>query len=103
MSEKVEADVDDHLSLNEQIVLEDQSVEGDVDCALDGVLDGSEAQIDAAVSSRFKYLGDRSAQMMLRRGQVGLGEKCFLGKGAWWSEIGHMAYRSGRGTHKGAG
>ena len=44
----MKADIDDHFSLNEQIVFEDQGVKGHVDRAFDGVLDGGEAKIRLA-------------------------------------------------------
>ena len=43
---------DDHLALNEQIGLEGESVERDVDRALDGVLEGHEPQVDVTLLDR---------------------------------------------------
>ena len=84
--QEVELDAELHLALDEQVVLEGEGVDGDVDRALDRVLDADEAEVDAAVVGGGQHLGDRGHRHELVAGQVGLRQQRLLGEGALGTE-----------------
>ncbi len=67
-------------------MVEDERVEGDVDRALDGVLDRDEADADRSVGDGMEDIGDRAEGDQLHRGVVGLGQQCLLAERALRSE-----------------
>ena len=79
-------DVEHHLALDEQVVVEDQRVLREVDRALDRVLDGDEAEVDLAVGHGLEHVGHRRQRHQLGRGQVGLAEERLLGERAQGAE-----------------
>ena len=79
-------------------MLEGQRVDGDVDRALDGVLDGREPEVDLAGGGRGQDVGYRREGDQLGRRQVGLGEQGLLGEGAFGAEEGDPLQRRGCGV-----
>ncbi len=75
-------DVENDLALNEQIVIERESVEREVHGALDRVLDSDEAEIHIAVLDRLEHLGDRAQRNQLTGREIGLAEHGLLGERA---------------------
>ena len=63
-------DVEHHLTLDEQVVVEDQAVEGGVDRALDGVLDRHEPEVDLGRSDGLEHVGDGGQRLALGGGVV---------------------------------
>ena len=53
----MKVNVENHLSLNEEVDVERQAVHGGVHGALDRVLDGNEPQVDLAGTYGFEDLG----------------------------------------------
>ena len=83
-------------------------VEGDVDRALDRVLDGHEPEVDLAGLGRAEHVGNRAQCTDRAGGQVGLGEQRLLGEGAprgrgsrpsTASQMVHDRSRQGRMVH----
>ena len=67
-------------------MLEGQRVDRDVDRALDGVLDGHEAEVELAGVDGRQHLGEGAHGHELLAGQVGLGQQGLLGEGALGAE-----------------
>ena len=82
----MEVDVQDHLSLDPQVEVEDQAVDDVADRSLDGVLHGDEPEVDVAQSHRLEHLGQRAQGDDLGRGVVGLAEQRLFGEGALGAE-----------------
>ena len=90
---EVEVDVHDDFSLNVQVDVVNQAVDGGTDRPLDPVLDRHEAEVDLAVGDGLEDRRDGGQRPLLRRGQVVLGQERFLGKGGLGAEIGHGCRR----------
>ena len=75
-------DVEHHLPLDQQVHLEGQRVGGDVDGALDGVLDRHEATVHLASFGGSQHLGHARIGDQLSGGQVGLRQQRLFGEGA---------------------
>ena len=79
---QMEVDIEDHLSLDPQIEVEDQAVDDVPDGAFDGVLHGDESEVDLAQTNRVQHLGQRPQRDDLSRGVLGLAEQRLFGEGA---------------------
>ena len=92
-------DVEHDLALDQQVVVEGQLVLGEVDGALDRVLDGDEADVDLAALDRVEHVGHRAEQHQLRRGEIGLGAERLLGERAERAEEPDPRLPTGRSAH----
>lgn len=86
-SEQAVFDVEDDFALDEQIVIEDEGVLGEVHRAFDGVLDRYEAGIDVSGLDRIENVGDRGERDARHCRKVGLRKKCLLGERSRRAEI----------------
>ena len=84
--QEIELHREHDLPLHEQVGVEGQGVEGDVDGALDGVLDRHHREVGVAPFDRGQHVRDGAQRNQLTRGQVGLGEQSLLGEGAGRAE-----------------
>jgi len=80
-------DVEHHLALNEQVVVEHQRILREVDRALDGVFDWHKPEIDFASLDSIKHIGHRAIGHVLERCQIWLCKQRLLGEGAGGAEI----------------
>ena len=92
---EVEVDVHDDFSLNVQVDVVNQAVDGGTDRPLDPVLDRHEAEVDLALGDGLEDRRDGGQRPQLRRGQVGLGQERFLGEGGLRAEIGARMSQAG--------
>ena len=90
----MEVDVEDHLPLDEEIDLEDETVDGGVHGALDGVLDRDEGQRRTTAAHGLEGLGERGGGNEVGGRVVGLGEQGLFGEGPRRSEEADRARRS---------
>ena len=93
-------DVHDHLTLNVQVDVVNQAVDGGADRPLDPVLNGHEAEVDLALGDGVEHRRDGGQGRQVRRGQVGLGQERLLREGGRRAEVGH---RGRRRVHSWAG
>ena len=100
LGHQVEVDVHDDLALDVEVDVEDQPVDGGAHRALDGVLDGDEAQVDPARGHLLEDGGDGRERPQVGRGQVRLGQQRLLGEGGGRAEVGD---RGRRRVHSRAG
>ena len=75
-------------------MLECQGVLGEVDRALDRVLDGDEAELDVTPLDGDEHVGDRRQRHQLCGGEVGLGEQGLLGERPEGAEKSHSYQRA---------
>ena len=93
-------DVHDDLALDVEVDIEDQAVDRGAHGALDGVLDGDEAEVGRARGHLLEDGRDGRERSEIGRGQVGLGQQRLLGEGGGRAEVGD---RGRRGVHSRAG
>ena len=93
-------DVHHHLTLNVQVDVVNQAVDGGADGPLDPVLNGHEPEVDLTPGDGLEHRRDGRQGRQVRGGQVGLGEERLLGEGGIRAEVGH---RGRRGVHSWAG
>ena len=79
-------DVEHHLTLNDEVVVEDQGILGEVDGAFDGVLDGDETDVDLPTIDRVQNIGNGTQGNSLEPCQIGLGEEGLFGERAGWTK-----------------
>ena len=72
---EVHVDVEQNLTLDQEIKLERKRVERDVDSALNRVLDGNKAVVDLAPVDRTQNFIDRLDRHQLCGGQIGLAQQ----------------------------
>jgi hypothetical protein len=96
----VQVDVHHHLALNVEVDVEDQSVDGGAHRALDGVLNGDEAEVGLAGGDLVEDGRDGREGAEIGTGQVGLAQQRLLGEGGRGAEVGD---RGRRGVHSRAG
>jgi hypothetical protein len=82
-------DVEHDLALDQEVVVEGELVLGEVDGALDRVLDRHEAEVDLAAVDGVEHVGHRAVRDQVGRRQVGLGEERLLGERAAGTEEPH--------------
>ena len=75
-------DVDHDLTLDQQVVIERQRVLGEVDHALDRVLDRDHADVDLTLLDRIEHVGHRAVGDVFGVGEIGLRQQRLLGEGA---------------------
>ena len=79
------------FALNEQIGIKRERVLGDVDRALDGILERKEGAIDLAVFSGAQDVGKGVDRAQVGRGEIGLAQQRLLGKRADGTKEGDRA------------
>ena len=90
---EVEMDVHDDFSLNVQVDVVNQAIDGGADCPFDPVLNGDEAEVRRTPGDRLEDRRNGGQRPQVRSGQVGLGQKRFLREGGLGAEIGHGCRR----------
>ena len=75
-------DVEDNFALNQEVVVEDQRILGEVDGALDGVLNGYEAEFGFTTLDSIKNVWNGGVSDSLQDGEIWLAEQGLLGEGA---------------------
>ena len=86
-------DVHDDLTLNVQVDVMNQTVDGGADGPLDPVLNGYEAQVCLAAGDGLEHRRDGGQGPQIGPGQVGLRQERFLGEGGLRAEEGHGGRR----------
>ncbi len=86
-------DVHDDLTLNVQVDVVDEPVDGGADRPLDPVLNGHEAEVDVTVGDGVQHRRDGREGRQIGLGQVGLGQQRLLGEGGRRAEVGHGGRR----------
>ncbi len=82
----MEVDVEDYLALDDQLTIEEQTVEGVSYRPLDGVLDGEKAELDAPILDRLEHIVQRAQGHDLGFRVIRLGKQRLFGKGSLGSE-----------------
>jgi len=80
-------DVEHHLALDQQLVVEHERILREVHRAFNGVLDRHEAEVDVARRHGVKHVGYGAHRDALVRGEVGLRKQRLLGESAGRPEI----------------
>ena len=84
--EQAVLDVEHDFALNEEVVVERQRIQGQIDRALDRVLNGHEAEVDLTDFDGFEHLRDRTQGHELAAGQVRLRQQRLFGERAAWPQ-----------------
>ena len=86
-------DVHHDLALDVEVDVEDEPVDGGADRALNGVLNGHEAEVNLTPGHCLEHGGDGPQGQQFGLRQVVLGEQGLLGEGGRRAEIGHGGRR----------
>jgi len=97
---QVEMDVHDDLTLDVQLDVVDQAVDGGAHRALDGVLDRHEPEVRLPAGDGLEDVGDGTQRPQLGPGQIGLREEGLVREGGFRAEVGDAGRR---GVHSWAG
>ena len=96
-------DVHDDFSLNVQVDVVNQAIDGGTDRPLDLVLDGHEAEVRLALRATDSRTAEmEGSALKVCPGQVGLGQERLLREGGLGAEIGSHGMSQG-GFHSWAG
>ena len=95
--EQAVLDVEHQLPLDQQVLVEGEVVLGEVDHALDRVLDGDEAVVDVAPLDGVEHIGHGAKEHPLGRGEIGLHADGLLGERAERSQEAEPHRGCGRG------
>ena len=80
-------DVEDYLTLNEEVVIKDQRVLREVDGSFDGILDRDEPVFDFSSLDGIQHVRHCGIWNALERSEIGLAQQSLLGERAGWSKI----------------
>ena len=90
---EVKVDVHHDFSLNMQVDVVNQAIDGGTDRPLDPVLNGHESDVSLMPSDGLEDGRDRGQRPQVCPGQVGLGQEGLLREGGFGAEIGHGCRR----------
>ena len=79
---KAQMDVEHDFTGDDEVVIEGESIEGEVHHALDRVLNRYETEVDVAVGHGVEHIGNGAHRQQLPRRKVALGAQRLLGEGA---------------------
>ena len=80
-------DVEDDFTLNQEMVIENQRILGEIDGAFDGVFDGHESCVHLATFDGIQHIGNGAIGNALKCGKISLREECLLRERASGTEI----------------
>jgi hypothetical protein len=78
--------VEDHFPLNQEGVVKDQCILGEVDSAFDGILDWDEPVFSLTSLHCVENVWDRGIGDAFKDSKIWLAEQCLLGEGSRWAK-----------------